>query len=67
MSGVDLQVVVLALLPKDGTPMAQRAIWTMAGAHPADVWSTLQALVDAGKVRVVTTDSYAAVKQGDAL
>jgi len=67
MSGVDLQVVVMALLPKDGTPMTQEAIWQATGAQPRDVVLTLQALMDLGRVYAVSIDSYAAIKQGDTL
>lgn len=63
-----LTVVLVALLPKDGTAIPVKHLAGAACATVADAADALASEVAAGTVRYdALTNSYAAVKRGDAL
>lgn len=68
MSGVDLRVVLLALLPPDGAPIARNALAKVTCLTRGQVAVALDDDTRAGRVIYeLATDSYRAVKKGDAL
>ena len=63
-----LLVTLLALLPKDGTPITVRALATAAATSPAMVTDTLFNDWYAGRIGFdMPRDSYFCIKTGDAL
>ena len=63
-----LRVVLLALLPADGTPIARNALAKAICLTRDQVATTLDDDAMAGRVFYdLRTDTYRAVKQGDAL
>lgn len=63
-----LHVVLLALLPTDGSPIARNALAKVTCHTRDQVAAALDADALAGRVFYdLHTDSYSAIKQGDAL
>lgn len=63
-----LLVTLLALLPKDGTPVTVAALATAAGISQARVTNTLFDTWYAGQVGYdMPRDSYFSIRTGDAL
>jgi len=63
-----LLIALLALLPKDGTPMTVNALAKAAGVGPRAVTEALFGEWRAGRLHFdVRTDTYTAQKQGDHL
>jgi len=68
MTTDQLQIVLLALLPADGSPLSGDALAKATCATPHQVAEALEAPVGAGRVlRDLVGDAYAAKKQGGAL
>lgn len=63
-----LRIVLVALLPKDGSPMTVSSLAAAAGVHHATVTNALYEEWFSKRVDyAVETDSYRAIKQGDGL
>lgn len=61
-----LHIVLLALLPTDGSLITGMTLASLAGITRSDVYPLLRDDVKAGRVEY-QADSYRSVKQGDAL
>lgn len=63
-AAAQLRMVLLALLPKDGTPLPMATLARLAAAKSHEVFEALQAAVLQGGVTYdPSTDSYAAKRQ----